>query len=62
MNDKQSQKTFLTELLKNYPNVQLSDNGVPNICPFQLGLMSYDECRNTDNCIKCWNQVIPSKE
>ena len=59
--DEHPQKTFLTELLKNYPNVELEDNGVPNLCPYQLGLMSIEGCRKDSNCVKCWNQVIPSK-
>lgn len=59
--DEHPQKTFLTELLKNYPNVELEDNGVPNLCPYQLGLMSVEGCKKDSNCVKCWNQAIPSK-
>ena len=62
--DEHPQKTFLTELLKNYPNIQLRNDGTPegNLCPYQLGLMSVDDCRKHHNCVECWNQVIPSKE
>lgn len=56
--DENPQKTFLTELLKNYPNVTLTESGVPNFCPWCLGLMNIDECRNGLTCIKCWNQPI----
>lgn len=55
-----SQKTYLTEFLKHYPNVQLYENGTPKgICPYHLGLMSQDSCRKDHNCIECWNQTIP---
>lgn len=53
------QKTFLTEFLKNYPNVQLYDTGIPKgICPYHLGLMNKDDCRKDHYCVKCWNQPI----
>ena len=57
-------KTYLSELLKNYPNIQLRNDGTPegNLCPYQLGLMSVGDCRKHHNCVECWNQVIPSKE
>lgn len=55
------QKTFLTELLKNYPNTPLYDNKTPDsLCPFDLGLMSVDKC--VHNCVKCWNQPIPVED
>lgn len=58
------QKTFLTEFLKNYPNVQLYDAGIPKgICPYHLGLMNKDDCRKDHYCLGCWNQPIEdSKE
>ena len=52
-------KTYLTELLKNFPNTPLEDDGTPNFCPYRLGLMSKDNCRKDYNCVKCWNQPIP---
>ena len=30
-------KTYLSELLKHYPNISLEDNGTPNFCPYRLG-------------------------
>lgn len=62
--DEHPQKTFLTELLKNYPNIQLCNDGTPegNLCPYQLGLMSVDGCKQHHNCVECWNQVIPSEK
>lgn len=58
--DTHSQKTYLTEFLKHYPNVQLYDTGIPKwICPYHLGLMSKDNCRKDHNCVECWNQPIP---
>lgn len=32
------------------------------ICPYHLGLMSSDNCRNDHNCVKCWNQPIKDGE
>lgn len=55
-------KTYLTELLKNFPNTPLEDDGTPNFCPYRLGLMSKDNCRKDRNCVKCWNQPIPIED
>lgn len=55
--DEHPQKTYLTELLENYPNAPLDDDGTPkSVCSRALGLMDIDDC--DDNCIKCWNQPI----
>lgn len=56
------QKTFLTELLKHYPNATLGDDGTPNFCPSRLGLMTIGNCRKDHNCVKCWNQPIPIED
>lgn len=60
------QKTFLTEFLKNYPNTLLNDDGTPKrICPYELGLISKNNCRINRinrNCVKCWNQAIEDGE
>jgi hypothetical protein len=57
--DEHPPKTFLTEFLKNYPNVLLDDNGIPTVgCPYRLGLISADECEKNHSCIECWNQPI----
>lgn len=59
--DEHPQRTYLTEFLKHYPNVQLYDAGIPKgICPYHLGLINKDDCNN--NCIKCWNQIIEDGE
>lgn len=55
-------KTYLSELLKHYPNTSLDDNGIPNFCPYRLGLMSIDDCRKDYNCVKCWDQPIEGGE
>ena len=57
-----SQRTYLTEFLKHYPNAPLGDDGTPNFCPSRLGLMSIDDCRKDYNCVKCWNQPIEGGE
>lgn len=56
--DAHPQRTCLTELLKNFPNTPLEDDGTPNFCPYRLGLMSKDNCRKDRNCIECWNQTV----
>lgn len=60
--DEHPQKTFLSEFLKHYPNVQLYEVGTPKgICPYHLGLMNKDDCKNR-NCVDCWNQPIKGGE
>lgn len=56
------QKTYLSEFLKNHPNVLLNDDGTPAFCPYKLGLMGADDCRKDGNCVKCWNQPIEDGE
>lgn len=60
--DEHPQKTYLSEFLKNHPNVMLNDDGTPTFCPYRLGLMGADDCRKDGNCAKCWNQPIPIKD
>lgn len=61
--DEHPQKTYLSELLERFPNAPLHVTGIPeNICPFHLGLMSIDDCRNDRDCVKCWNQSIEDGE
>lgn len=61
--DEHPQKTYLSELLKAFPNAQLNDSGMPKgMCPHELGLKDID-CGKTDNaCVKCWNQPIEDGE
>ena len=59
--DAHPQRTYLSELLEHYPNVQLYDTGLPKgVCPYNLELTDIDDCDN--NCAKCWNQPIPIEE
>lgn len=61
--DEHPQRTYLSELLEHFPNVPLHVTGIPkDICPYHLGLMSIDDCRNDGNCVKCWNQPIEESE
>lgn len=55
-------KTYLSELLKNYPNTPLDYDGTPNFCPYRLGLSKMDDCRKDHNCVKCWNQPLKDGE
>ena len=51
------QKTYLTELLKIFPDTPLKDDGTPDsICPYELGLMNINDCKKGRNCIECWNR------
>ena len=51
------QKTYLTELLKIFPDTPLNDDGTPDsICPYELGLMNISDCKKGRNCIACWNR------
>lgn len=66
--DEHPKKTFLSEFLKHYPNVQLDSDGVPDgICLATLGLcedcVKMDECGNAISerdctCMDCWNTPI----
>lgn len=61
--DENPPKTYLTELLKIFPNTLLADNGMPkHLCPYHLGLMSRDDCRKYHDCAECWNQPLPERE
>lgn len=52
-------KTYLTELLKIFPNTPLKDDGTPKgICLYELGATSLDNCEVDNACAKCWNQPI----
>lgn len=55
--DEHPPKTYLSELLKNYPNAELLGDGTPKcLCPHQLGLKDIDDCRKHYTCAECWNQ------
>jgi hypothetical protein len=62
--DEHPQKTYLSELLKYFPKVELNNKGLPKwICPPHLGLNEIEDCGGTDNyCAECWNQPIPIAE
>lgn len=61
--DEHPLKTYLSEFLKNYPNVLLDDNGIPTVgCPYRLGLISADECEKNHSCVECWNQPMPTED
>lgn len=58
--DERPQRTYLTEFLEHYPNVELDDTGIPRaVCLQDLGLMDIDDC--DDNCVMCWNQPMPAE-
>lgn len=60
--DEHPQKTCLSKLLEYFQNVPLHVTGIPkNLCPYHLGLMSIDDCKNY-KCVNCWNQPMPIKD
>lgn len=59
--DEHPQKTYLSELLKIFPNIPLSDDGTPkSLCPFELGVTMTEKCNN--ECVECWNRIIEDGE
>lgn len=61
--DEHPPKTYLSEFLKNYPNVMLNNDGLPaDVCLYRLGLINADECAENHSCIECWNQPIADNE
>lgn len=60
--DRNPQKTYLSEFIKHYPNVELDSNGIPNVvwllCPHHLGLKDIGSCKIDNACEKCWNKPI----
>nr|UWI13471.1 MAG: hypothetical protein [Bacteriophage sp.] len=52
-------KTYLSELLKIFPNIPLGDDDMPEtICPHHLGLKDIKDCEIDPNCVECWNQPV----
>lgn len=62
--DEHPQKTYLSEALKNYPNMPLCEDGTPKkICPWQLGLdCDESKCIEPKSCVECWNQPVEESE
>ncbi len=52
------QKTILDEFIEKYPNAQISDKGVPKMCPYDLGYG--DSCPDIIrfDCVTCWNRPL----
>lgn len=59
--DEHPQRTYLSELLRTFPNAELNCNGTPKRihCPHHLGLKDIDNCDK--GCVECWNQPIPAE-
>lgn len=57
--DEHPQRTYLSELLRIFPNTPLGDDGTPEtICPHHLGLKDIEDCEIDPNCVECWGQPI----
>lgn len=56
--DEHQQRTYLSQLLENYPDASLDENGTPkNLCLSRLGLADLEDCIKR-SCVECWNQPI----
>lgn len=56
-------KTFLSDFFEKYPDAQIDDNGLPNICPYYLGYTDItDEGDCNWDCKKCWNREFKADE
>ncbi len=56
-------KTFLSDFLEKYPDAQIDDNGLPNICPHYLGYTDIIDEEDCDlNCKSCWNREFKADE
>lgn len=61
--DAHPRKTYLTELLKIFPNTPLKDDGTPRgVCLYDLGATSLVNCEVDNACAECWNQPIPIED
>lgn len=61
--DAHPQRTYLSELLKIFPNTPLGADGTPNtLCPFELGLISENDCDKGCNCVKCWSRSFEESD
>lgn len=60
--DEHPQRTYLSELLRTFPNAELNCNGTPKRihCPHHLGLKNIDNCDK--GCVECWNQPVKESE
>lgn len=60
--DEHPLKTNLTEVLKAFPNTDLSMNsenpGCPDFCPSNLGLKDTGRDNCSIDCSECWNMPI----
>ncbi len=48
-------KTYLSVLLEKFPNVELSSNEVPKLCPYELFDIDGRTCPGC-TCVECWNR------
>ena len=56
-------KTFLSDFLEKYPNASMDADGMPNVCPIDLG---YSDTPDKEfcgmDCKKCWNREFKADE
>lgn len=52
-------KTFLTDFLEKYPNAPMDADGMPNVCPSDLGYTDNEDKDDCDmSCQTCWNREL----
>lgn len=53
------EKTILQDFLEKYPNALLDKDGLPEICPHQIGYPRMKGCIPDEYfCKKCWNRPL----
>lgn len=51
-------KTILQDFLEKYPNVEIDEDGLPNLCPSFLGFKEFNKCGCKKACKDCWNSPL----
>lgn len=59
---KHPKKTYQQDFLEKYPNAPLGRNGVPNICPYEVGYFPADlklcAIDSFVGCVECWGKEM----
>ena len=50
------QKTRKSDFLDKYPNAEVGDDGIPNLCCSRLGYVK--NCPRNKDCADCWNEPL----
>lgn len=59
---KHPKRTYQQDFLEKYPNAPLGRNGVPNICPYEVGYFPADlklcAIDSFVGCVECWGKEM----